>query len=604
MNVKQLEDKSVKEDIANAVKPRLKKNMDDDSFSMSISVVRGDEPMPFASEPDDSDVTVTRISHGSGKEKPFQDPISSSQKSRVSSAEGVIQSKVTVSGEKNKSAKIVTFVDTPQLIPLKTNTCEKQASHVVKMDGSLGLTGNSEKEVNETSPEKLGTVSSFKTSSDASMEFIGLPNMQGKIKSKGIKKKAKFDDIVLNEPQKPTLEPVHVKDTVPVSSEKGIKKKAKFDDIVLNEPQKPTLELVHVKDTVPISSEKKGNKKKAKFEDIVLNEPQKPTLEHVHVKNTIPISSEKKGIKKKAKFEDIVLNEPQKPTLEPVHVKDTVPISSETQSVSDEVTKVTTVPNLGGVCNTVTPTQRKRISICVDNKCIRTCPSLGVTPAVNNEATDSVTENLQKIKVKQQRPDGSSSGNVILAGNENKLDGNASKNVQISEVDRTVQNHVKATNVSGKDTIKKFFVDLPAVMTPTVTTMNSISAPTLKKDILQCRSSDIKYVVCDNSISKFVPASVSSGNKVGYHIVTSNRGGRSGNALSCSDVAVKTAAGQKETLAPLYFAIVSSANVHAAGTANSSSANKVSIVAAVRNSNQQTNQTRPQVRNSVCPAML
>jgi hypothetical protein len=487
-DVKELEDSNLKEDVSKTGKPwvacpsRPKKDVDDDSVSVSISVVQADEPVPFASESDDSDVViVTRIPHGSDKEKPFRDPRHSSQKSLVSNSEGVIQSKVTVSGEKNKSGKIITNVDTPQVLPSKTNTCEKQANHAVKIDGSLAMAGSSEKEVNDISPENSGTVSSSEKSSDASVEFTGPPNMQGKNKSEGIKRKADFDDIVLNEPRKPTVESVDVKDTVPTSGEK--------------------------------------------------------------------------------------------------------------QSNSDEVTNVGgTILDLSGICYTVTPSQRKRISICVDNRSIRTCSSLGVTPAVNKEATESVTENLQQIKLKRQRLDGSLSGNVLLASNENKLDDNPPKNVQISEVNRSVQNHVKVTNINEKD--------LPKITSPSVTTTNSISTPSLKKDILQGRNSDIKYVVCDNSISKLVPAPVSLGNKVGYHIVTSNRGERSGNLLSCSNVAKKTAVRKKETFAPLYFTIVSSANLHAAGTTNSISASKVNIVAAVRNSNPQTNQMGPEVGNS------
>jgi hypothetical protein len=399
-----------------------------------------------------------------------------------------MQSKSTVSGKKKESDEIITVLDTLQVIPLKTDTCERQADHTVKMHVFPGLPDNSEKEVNYMLPEKSGTVSLLKKSSDASIEFTGPPNMEGKIKSEGNKRKAEFDSNIVTEPQKPALKSVDVKDTVPNSGEK--------------------------------------------------------------------------------------------------------------QNNSNEETDVGgTVPSLDVICYTVMPSERKRISTCVDNKRTRTCTSLGVRPAANIEATDPVTENLQKFKLKQQRPDVSSSGNIILTSNENNVDGDPSKNIRINEVNRSLQNHVKVTNIPEKDAIKNLFSDLPKVVSPSVTETNSISSPSLKKDVLQGRSSDFKYV-CDNSTSRLVPATVSSGNKVGYHIVTTSRGGRSGNALSCSNVAMKTAVGQKETFAPVYVAVVSSASAHPAGTTNHIIAPKMNIVAAVGNSNQHTSQTGPQVGNS------
>jgi hypothetical protein len=434
-------------------------------------------------------VTVTRIPQGTGKEKPPQDPISSGHKSLISKDESVIHSKYGVSGKKEKSDEIITVLDTSQVIPLKTDACERQADHTVKMDVFPGLPGRSEKEVNYMLPEKSDTVSLLKKSSDASIELIGPPNMQGKIISEGTKRKAEFDSIVLNESQKPTMESVDVKDTVANSGEK--------------------------------------------------------------------------------------------------------------QSDSVEKTDAGgTVPTLDIICYTVMPSQRNRMSICGDDKKIRACTSLGVTPAANIEATDSVIENVQESKLKQQKLDVSSSGNVLLASNENNQNGDPSKNIQLKEVNRNLQNHVKVTNMPEKDAIKNVFSDLPKVMSHSATETNSISSPSLKKDVLQGRSSDFKYVVYDNCTSRLVPATVSSGNKVGYHIVTSSQDGRSRNALSCSNVAMKTVVGQKETFTPVYLAVVSSASSHAARTTNSISASKMNIMAAVRNSNQQTNQSGPQVGNS------
>jgi hypothetical protein len=492
-DVKDMKYNSLKADIANTVKPLaacpspLKTDMDDDSVSVSISVVQDDEPVPFASEPNEKDVvTVTRILHGSDKEKPLQGPTSNSHLSLVSNAEGVIQSKITVSGARNKSDTIIAVVDAPQVTPSKSNACEQQANHAVKIDGLLGLTDSYEKEINDISPEKSDMVSILKKSSDASLEFTGLPNMQGKVKSEETKRKTDFNSIVPTEPQKPTVESANVEGSVPVSGEK--------------------------------------------------------------------------------------------------------------QSNPDEVSDVGgKIPGLGAICYTVMPSQRKRVSICV-NKSIKACPSLALTPAVNKEATESVAENFQKIKLKQQGLDGNA--NAILASNENKMDVHPSKNVRISEMNRSLQSHVKVTNINEECAIKNLFSDLPNVVSPNITTTNSINTPSIKKGILQHKSSDIKYVVYDNSLPKLVPTTASSGNKVGYHIVTSSQGGGTGNALSCSGVAKKTAVGQRETLAPVYLAVVSSAGAHAAGTTNSISVSKVNIMAAVRKSNQQANQTGPQVGNN------
>jgi hypothetical protein len=462
--------------------------MDDDSVSVSISVVRDDEPVAIALEREDKDVvTVTRIPQGSGKEKPLQDPISSAHNPLISNDEGVIQSKFTVSGKKKKSDKITTVMNTLHVITLKTDTCERQADHTAKTHVFPGLPGNSEKEVNYMLPEKSGMVSLLKKSTDASIEFIGPPNMQGKVRPEGTKRKAEFDSVIVNEPLKPAVKSLDVKDTVTNSGEK--------------------------------------------------------------------------------------------------------------RSNSDEETDVEgTVPSSDGVCYTVMPSQKKIISVCVDNKRTEACASLGVRPDANIEATDPVIENLQKFELKQQRLDDSSSGN-ILTRNENNVDSDPSRNMQINEVNKSLQNHVKVTIIPEKDAIKNLFIDLPKVVSPSVTETNSISSPSLKKDILQGRSSDFKYVH-DNSTSRLVPATVSSGNKVGYHIITSSRGGRSGNAVSCSNVAMKTTVGQKETLTPVYVAVVSSASAHAAGTTNSISAPKMNTVAAVGNNNQRTNQIGPQVGNS------
>jgi hypothetical protein len=344
-----------------------------------------------------------------------------------------------------------------------------------------GLSDISEKEVNYMLPEKSSTVNLLKKSSDASIEFIGPPNMQGEIKSG------------------------------------GIKRKAEFDNIVVSEPQKPAAKTVEVKDTVPNSGEKRSN--------------------------------------------------------------------------SDEETDVGgTIPSLDGICSTVIPSQRKKISICPENRRTMACTSLGVRPAADIEAIDPAIENLQKFKLKQQRFDVSSSGNIVLSSNENDVDDEPSKNIRINEVNGSLQNHVKVTDIPKKDATKNLLSDLPSVMNPSVTETNSISSPSLKKNVFQDRSSD----VYDNSTSGLVPATISSGNKVGYHIVTSSRGGRNGNALSSSNVVMKTAVGQKETFTPVYVAVVSSASAHAARTANNITAPKVNVMAAGGNSNQ----IGPQVGNS------
>ncbi|XP_023709753.1 uncharacterized protein LOC111865732 isoform X3 [Cryptotermes secundus] len=465
-----------KEDSTNIVKPwvgyplKPKKGMDDDFVSVSISVVQDDGPAPVASEREDKDVvTVTRIPQGSGKEKPLQDPISSAHKSCISSDEGVIQSKFTASGEKQIPDEIITVLDTSQVIPVKTDICERQVDHTVKKRVFPSLPGSSEKEVNCMLPEKSAPISLLKKSTDASIEFIEPPNMQGKIKTE------------------------------------GTKRKAEFGSIVVNEPQKPTLKSLDVKDTVPNSGEKRSN-------------------------------------------------------------------------CDEETDTGGRVPSLDVICYTVMPSQRKRTPVCVDNKRTGACTSLGVRLAANIEAADPVIDNLQKFKLKQQRFDVSSSGNIILTSNENNVDSSPSKNVQINEVNRSLQNHVKDANIREKNAIKNLFSDLPKVVS--VNETDSISSPSLKKDVHQGRSSDFKYAY-DNSTSRLVPATVSSGNKVGYHIVTNSQCGRSGNALSCSNVAMKTAVGQNETLTPVFVAVVSSASTYAAGTTNSISAPKVNIVAAV-----------------------
>lgn len=495
-NSRKIEDVDEKPQIAYPL--QMKGVMDDDAVSVSISVVRDDEPMPVTSQPDDKDVvTVTRIPQECSEGKPLQDLINSNYKSCIKNAEGMIQSKLVASGKKKKLDTITTVLDTKKVTPFKVNadTYERKDEHIVKMDSFICFPRSPKKEVDSMTPENSGTISILKESSDASIGFYGVPSIQEE-------------------------------------------------------------------------SQLERTKRKAGFENIILNKPQRSLLECFDAKGTVSSTP-----RKQSDF-----------------------IDTDVQGQ---------VPDLGGVCYTVMPTQRKRISICVDNKRIRACTSLGVRPVANTQDTNSILRNLEKFKLKQQSGGLIPTGNLILANNKNKLEGGCTKTIRLCEVNRNLQNNcVKLTNISEKDIpVKNSFSDLSALMNiskgSSVTEKSSVvSFSSLKKNILN-RNSDLKYVVYDNSKALLVPASVSAGSKTGYNIVTSSDVTRSADTQSCSNATLKTAVNQKETLTPVYVAIVSSANAHAAGTTTSISASTVkNIMTAVGNSSQQTKKFGPQVGNS------
>jgi hypothetical protein len=223
----------------------------------------------------------------------------------------------------------------------------------------------------------------------------------------------------------------------------------------------------------------------------------------------------------------------------------------------------------------------------------------------NTQDTNSILQNLEKFKLKQQSGGLIPTGNLILANNKNKLEGGCTKTIRLCEVNRNLQNNcVKLTNISGKDIpVKNSFNDLSALVNvskgSSVTEKSSVvSFSSLKKNILN-RNSDLKYVVYDNSKALLVPTSVPAGSKRGYNIVTSSDVTRSADTQSCSNATLKTAVNQKETFTPVFVAIVSSANAHAAGTTTSISASTVkNIMTAVGNTGQQTKKLGPQVGNS------
>jgi hypothetical protein len=227
-----------------------------------------------------------------------------------------------------------------------------------------------------------------------------------------------------------------------------------------------------------------------------------------------------------------------------------------------------------------------------------------VRPVANAQDTNSILQNLERFKLKQQSGGLIPTGNLILA-NKNKLESGCTKTVRLCEVNRNLQdNCVKLTNISEKDIpVKNSFNDLSALMNiskgSSVTEKSSVlSLSALKKNILN-RNSDLKYVVYDNSKARLVPTSVPVGSKRGYNIVTSSDVTRSADTQSFSNATLKTTVNQKETLTPVYVAIVSSANAHAAGTTTSISASTVkNIMSAVGNSSQQTRKYGPQVGNS------
>jgi hypothetical protein len=210
-------------------------------------------------------------------------------------------------------------------------------------------------------------------------------------------------------------------------------------------------------------------------------------------------------------------------------------------------------------------------------------------------------QNLERFKLKQQSGGLIPTGNLILANNKNKLEGGCTKTIRLCEVNRNLQNNcVKLTNISEKDiSVKNSFRDLSTLMNisegSSVTEKSSVvNFSSLKESILN-RNSDLKYVVYDNSKARLVPA----GSKRGYNIVTSSDVTRSADTQSCSNATLKTAVNQKETYTPVYVAIVSSANAHAAGTTTSISASTVkNIMTAIGNSSQQTKKFGPQVGNS------
>jgi len=476
----------------------MKVGMDDDAVSVSISVVRDDEPMPVTAQPDDKDVvTVTRIPQECSEGKPLQDLINNNYKSCIKNAEGMIQSKLVASGKKRKLDTITTVLDTQKVTPFNVNadTHERKDEHTVKMDSSICFPYSTKKEVDNMTPENSGTISILKESSHASIGLCGVQSIQEQ-------------------------------------------------------------------------SQLERTKRKAGFENIILNKPQRSFLECFDAKGTLSSTP-----RKQSDFIDT--------------------------DVQGEV------PDLGGVCYTVMPTQRKRISICVDNKRIRACTSLGVGPVANTQDTNSILQNLERFKLKQQSGGLIPTGNLILANNKNKLEGGCTKTIRLCEVNRNLQNNcVKLTNISEKDIpVKNSFSDLSALMNvskgSSVTEKSSVvSFSSVKKNILN-RNSDLKYVVYDNSNARLVPASVPAGSKRGYNIVTSSDVTRSADTQSCSNATLKTAVNQKETLTPLYVAIVSSANAHATGTTTSISASTVKdIMTAVGNSSQQTKKFGPQVGNS------
>ena len=493
-NSRKIEDGDEKPHIAYPL--QMKVGMDDDAVSVSISVVRDDEPMPVISQPDDKDVvTVTRIPQDSSEGKPLQDLINSNYKSCIKNAEGMIQSKLV--GKKKKSDKITTVLETRKVTPFKVNpdTHERKDEHIVKMDSVICFPYSPKKEVDNMTPENSGTISILKESSVASIGFCGVPSIQEESKLERTKRKAGFENIILNKPQRSLLECFDGKGTV---------------------------------------------------------------------------------------------------SSTPRQQRDFIDTDVQGQ-----------VPDLGGVCYTVMPAQRKRISICVDNKTIRACTSLGVRPVANTQDTNSKLQNVERFKLKQQSGSLSSTGNLILTNNENKLEGVCPKTIRLCEVNRNLQNNcVKLKNISEIDIpVKNSFSDLSALMNvskgSSVTEKSCVvSFSSLKKNILN-RNSDLKYVVYDNSKARLVPASVPAGNKRGYNIVTSSDVTRSADTQSCSNTTLKTAVNQKETLTPVYVAIVSSANAQAAGTTTSISASTVkNIMTAVGNSSQQTKKFGPQVGNS------
>jgi hypothetical protein len=563
---------------------QLKEKMDD-TVSVSISVVQGNEQVSGVSESEDSDVvTVTRIPQERTENKPLQDLINSTHEPLVSKAEGVIQSKFRASGKRRKSEKIIAIPDRLQVIPLKANTniSEHTYAHTVKMDDVLGFHSKSEKEVNDMSPDNLGTVGRLKKSSDKSVGFLRFPNMQ---------------------------------------------KKGKSGDSTTN----------------------------AGIEDIILEEPDKSVTKSLDVKHTVPDSAK------------------------------TLIDCSEENSVGCPV------PNLSGVCYTVMPSKRKRISISVDSKRIRTSTSHGVRSNTDIQDTNFIFQNVQKFKLKQQVLGLSSSGNLIVANNVKNVEGSSPKNIQVYELSRNVQKNcvkpeniaekevaannpasvanpeniaekdvavknpvsvaepeniaekdvavkdpisvVKPENIAEKDVsaknlvtvaepeniavkdpvtvakpiaekdiaVKKPITDLSAPMSisksPNANDTIFVSYPSLKRGILQGQSSDIKYVVYDNSKSRLVPASVTSGNKMGYHVITSSEVGRNKDALPYSGAAQKTALGHKKTGTPLFVTIVACAN--ATGTTSSVSTSKVkNVMPPAASRNQRTKQVGPQVGNS------
>lgn len=467
---------------------QLKEGVDDDSVSVSISVVQDDEPMPTISDAEDRDVvTVTRIPRGCVEDKLLQDVVNRKHKSFVSKAEDAIHSKFSASGKQRKS-EVTTVLDILQVIPSKpnTDTSERQDNHIVKMDELIGSPSKSEKEVNDISPENLSTVGILKKSSDESIGFIRFPAVQKINKSEEVTRKAVSEQIVQKGPRKLLMGSLDVKDAVPDSA-----------------------------------------------------------------KNRI--------------------------------------------DTNEEIDVGGSVSNGGGVWYTLMPSERKRISISVDNKTIRTSTSPGA-----RQDTNFILHNADKFNLKQQQLGLNSSGNLILPNNMNDVEDGLLKKVRMHQLSRNLQNNcVKADNSAEKDiAVKNPVSDLPTQMSisksPSTNETVSVSAPSLKGNILHGQSSDLKYAVFDNSKCKLVSGRVLSGNKMGHHVLSSGQIGKNINSLSCTDAAQKIG-----TATPVFVAVLPSACSNTTMTSSSISASTVkNSVATDEGSNQRTKQVRPQVGNS------
>ncbi|XP_069678287.1 uncharacterized protein [Periplaneta americana] len=202
----------------------------DDSVSVSISVVRGDEP-EVVQEPKDNDVTVTRILHGNNKVKSPKASFASSSSDKklltnmskektelTVNIRDNIECKFSFKVRQNNSGSFSPLSSTLQVTPLKEKESGsgKKSDITDKEEGFLDLF---EKDYDDNiTIENSGMSSPSFESSDESKGFRGFPCKQEKEVGE-TQPKTKFQDVIVKKFQDVIVKKLESNNAIPIQTE-------------------------------------------------------------------------------------------------------------------------------------------------------------------------------------------------------------------------------------------------------------------------------------------------------------------------------------------------------------------------------------------------